>query len=102
MLSLCRRAWGHSRLMPRDGAVSAPALWNQRSINQNVSDKAKDKLKQSYAALGLKEDCDASEINKAYIGLAKKYHPDSGSPDADPLKFVTVKQAYNSILVGLL
>ena len=35
-------------------------------------------------------DSDIEEIRTAYIALAKKYHPDSGSPDADPEKFKEV------------
>lgn len=35
-------------------------------------------------------DSDIEEIRMAYITLAKKYHPDSGSPDADPEKFKEV------------
>ncbi|XP_068633458.1 LOW QUALITY PROTEIN: dnaJ homolog subfamily C member 28 [Battus philenor] len=37
------------------------------------------------------------EVRKAFLELAKKYHPDSGSPDANIEKFVEVENAFRLI-----
>ena len=48
-----------------------------------------------YAVLGVEKDASAKEITKAYRVLAKKYHPDSNSSDAESEeKFKEVTEAY--------
>lgn len=52
-----------------------------------------------YRILGLPLNASQDEIKKAYLELAKKYHPDRNkSPDA-PTKFKQIKEAYE-ILTG--
>lgn len=47
-----------------------------------------------YEVLGIGKDASDAEIKKAYLSLAKKYHPDiNKSPDA-PAKFKEVTEAY--------
>lgn len=49
--------------------------------------------------LGVAEDCQSeSTVRNAYIKLAKKYHPDSGSPDASASKFQEVDASYKNFL----
>ncbi len=50
------------------------------------------KLRRAFQTLGLEQDgCTPEAIRKAYITLAKKYHPDSTTLEADTDKFVSVK-----------
>ncbi|KAJ0973264.1 hypothetical protein J5N97_021223 [Dioscorea zingiberensis] len=51
--------------------------------------------KSYYEALGVSKNADASEIKKAYYGLAKKLHPDTNKDDAEAeKKFQEVQRAY--------
>lgn len=36
-------------------------------------------------------------VRRAFLELAKKYHPDSGSPEADMDKFVAVENAFRTL-----
>ncbi|KAJ3671430.1 hypothetical protein LUZ60_007509 [Juncus effusus] len=48
-----------------------------------------------YDVLGVTKNADASEIKKAYYGLAKKLHPDTNKEDSDAeKKFQEVSRAY--------
>lgn len=40
--------------------------------------------------MGIPEDSDIEQIRNAYINLAKKYHPDVKSEEADSMKFQEV------------
>lgn len=40
--------------------------------------------------LGISEDSDQEQIRTAYLTLVKKYHPDSGSAEANAEKFQEV------------
>lgn len=44
-------------------------------------------LQKSYKILNLPENSSQEAIHKAYILLAKRFHPDSGSDEADADKF---------------
>lgn len=50
--------------------------------------------KEYYEILGIDENASEKEIKKAYRKKAKKYHPDSGSEDADEEKFKKINEAY--------
>jgi molecular chaperone DnaJ len=47
-----------------------------------------------YAALGVGKGASASEIKKAYYGLAKKYHPDTNKDPGAKEKFAEAQQSY--------
>ncbi|KAM7311698.1 dnaJ homolog subfamily C member 28 isoform X1 [Ixodes scapularis] len=59
-------------------------------------------LKRSYRLLGLEENCSLQELKDAFIRLARKYHPDSGTATADAAKFDEIKTAYHSVRDHLL
>lgn len=49
------------------------------------------KLKRSFQTLGLVQDeCSQEDIRKAYLSLAKIYHPDSRNPEANTDQFIQV------------
>ncbi|KAG1084569.1 hypothetical protein G6F42_021733 [Rhizopus arrhizus] len=50
--------------------------------------------KDPYEVLGVKKSSTASEIKKAYYGLAKKYHPDTNKDKDAREKFVQIQEAY--------
>ncbi|NLT66846.1 MAG: J domain-containing protein [Acidobacteria bacterium] len=50
--------------------------------------------KDYYRVLGLSHDADHKEIRRAYLNLAKKYHPDAGEGSSAE-KFRDVQDAYN-------
>ncbi|XP_059651818.1 chaperone protein dnaJ GFA2, mitochondrial [Cornus florida] len=62
-----------------------------RSIHSTASMAAKD----YYDTLGVSKNSTASEIKKAYYGLAKKLHPDTNKDDPEAeKKFQEVQKAY--------
>ncbi len=75
-----------------------------RSLHQTpqyLAHKLCEKLSASYSVLCVTEECDEAELRQAYLTLAKKYHPDSGSQTAHPHKFTQVEQAYQTIKVSI-
>ncbi|KAI1393952.1 uncharacterized protein F4822DRAFT_31480 [Hypoxylon trugodes] len=51
-------------------------------------------IKDPYKALGVGKSASASEIKKAYYGLAKKYHPDTNKDPSAKDKFGEIQSAY--------
>ncbi|XP_072178660.1 dnaJ homolog subfamily C member 28-like [Diadema setosum] len=62
-------------------------------ISQNVRD--------CYQLLNVSEKASIVEVKEAYFKLAKLYHPDSKSRQADGNKFNQVQEAYNTICVHM-
>nr|XP_054752639.1 dnaJ homolog subfamily C member 28-like [Lytechinus pictus] len=54
-------------------------------------------VKDCYQLLNVSEKSSMVEIKEAYFKLAKVYHPDSKSRQADGNKFTQIQQAYNTI-----
>lgn len=52
------------------------------------------RLNDYYHVLGVANNAEPSEIKKAYYQLAKKFHPDTNSEDADAPKFHQLNKAY--------
>lgn len=48
-------------------------------------------LQKYYEILNISENSDQEQIRSAYLKLVKKYHPDSGSEEANVDKFQQVK-----------
>lgn len=64
------------KLATENGAVESPSA----------------SLRRAFQSLGLEQDeCSIEEIRTAYIRLAKKYHPDSSSGEADANRFSEVQ-----------
>lgn len=55
-------------------------------------------MQKCYKILGIPEDSDQEQIRAAYLVLVKKYHPDSGSNEANADKFLEVitRSSYKS------
>jgi len=53
-----------------------------------------DPLLDLYAVLGIPRIADAEEIRRAYRGLAKRFHPDSGTGEASAERFQMIEEAY--------
>ncbi|KPI99356.1 DnaJ-like subfamily C member 28 [Papilio xuthus] len=51
-------------------------------------------VKESYKVLNLPVNSKQEDVRDAFLELAKKYHPDSGSPDANIEKFVAIENAF--------
>ncbi|RZC33298.1 dnaJ -like subfamily C member 28, partial [Asbolus verrucosus] len=51
-----------------------------------------------YKILGISEDSDQEEIRKAYLKLVKRYHPDSGTEEADADKFSEIDKAFKILI----
>ncbi|KAG8997770.1 hypothetical protein FRB90_012433 [Tulasnella sp. 427] len=51
--------------------------------------------KDPYQVLGVAKDASASDIKKAYFGLAKKFHPDTNKDPSAKDKFIDIQAAYD-------
>ncbi|XP_042476605.1 chaperone protein dnaJ GFA2, mitochondrial-like [Macadamia integrifolia] len=74
----------------RDSSDAKRLFHGTGSTNMSVRDY--------YDVLGVSKNASASEIKKAYYGLAKKLHPDTNKDDADAeRKFQEVQKAYEAL-----
>lgn len=72
------------------GCVCDRLIRNQSNVK--VDFYAKD-----FMTLGLKSTADQESVRKAFIALCKRFHPDSGGPEADADKFQQIEKAYRSL-----
>ncbi|XP_071736112.1 chaperone protein dnaJ GFA2, mitochondrial-like [Rutidosis leptorrhynchoides] len=80
----------NSRYLANSGKVNA-RYGNTRSIHGTSYMAAKD----YYDTLGINKNATASEIKKAYYGLAKKWHPDANKDDPEAeTRFQEISKAY--------
>lgn len=56
------------------------------------------KLRDYYRLLNLDEGCSVDDVRESFHKLAKQYHPDSGSTDADSATFIKIEEAYRNVL----
>ncbi|XP_076660156.1 dnaJ homolog subfamily C member 28 [Halictus rubicundus] len=54
-------------------------------------------MKQWYQILEVPENCEDEALKLAFVQLAKRYHPDSGSSEASAAKFTEIENAYRHI-----
>lgn len=47
-------------------------------------------LQELYQTLGITEDCEDEAVRLAFVYLAKRFHPDSGTPEANAVRFSEV------------
>ncbi|XP_078041002.1 dnaJ homolog subfamily C member 28-like isoform X2 [Augochlora pura] len=59
--------------------------------------KHEDQMKQWYRSLDVPENCEDEALKLSFVQLAKRYHPDSGSPEASASKFMEIENAYRQI-----
>ncbi|CAK1579919.1 unnamed protein product [Parnassius mnemosyne] len=69
---------------------TTPCFFPRRTL-ETIS---KENIEKSFKVLNLPLNSNQDEIRKAFLELAKKYHPDSGSPDANIEKFVAIENAF--------
>ncbi|XP_038201423.1 dnaJ homolog subfamily C member 28 [Arvicola amphibius] len=60
--------------------------------------KPKKKMKEYYRLLNLDEGCSADDVRESFHKLARQYHPDSGSNNADSATFIKIEEAYRNVL----
>ena len=67
---------------------------NTNKQQQQPQPQPQPSLKGAYSLLGLRNDANITEINKAYKAAALKHHPDKGG---DEEMFKEIQQAYELI-----
>ncbi|CAB3261100.1 unnamed protein product [Arctia plantaginis] len=80
------------RVLTRDLKLAALTPSNNLQI-RNVTEI----FQECYQTLDLPLDSKQDAVRQAFLELAKKYHPDSGSPEADMDKFVAVENAFRTL-----
>ncbi|XP_062962178.1 dnaJ homolog subfamily C member 28 [Cynocephalus volans] len=64
--------------------------------------KSKKEIKEYYRLLNLNEGCSADDVRESFRKLAKQYHPDSGSNNADSATFIRIEEAYRRVLSSVI
>ncbi|KAL0883450.1 hypothetical protein ABMA27_016829 [Loxostege sticticalis] len=68
--------------------------YNLVTVRTLISKSNEKRIQECYHLLNLPLDSKQDAVRQAFLELAKKYHPDSGSPEADMDKFVAVENAF--------
>ncbi|CAG9786527.1 unnamed protein product [Diatraea saccharalis] len=77
------------------GSVGPHPLLKSICIRSLASSKTNEmKIQECYNLLNLPMHSKQEAVRNAFLELAKKYHPDSGSPEADMNKFVAIENAF--------
>ncbi|XP_029400433.1 dnaJ homolog subfamily C member 28 [Mus pahari] len=63
-----------------------------------ISTHESKKLREYYRLLNLDEGCSVDDVRGSFHKLARQYHPDSGSSDADSATFIKIEEAYRNVL----
>ncbi|KAA8650679.1 hypothetical protein EYZ11_003446 [Aspergillus tanneri] len=77
---------------PRDGVSNKKPVFLSSRIFHTTSPLAA--IPDPYKVLGVDKGASASDIKKAYYGLAKKYHPDTNKDAEAKEKFAEAQSAY--------
>ncbi|KAI1002692.1 DnaJ 1 [Podosphaera aphanis] len=87
-----RKLFCSARDFPRPPRLTvAPKVSTKRTFHTSLNLQS---IKDPYTVLGVSKNASASDIKKAYYGLAKKYHPDTNkAPNAKDL-FAEAQSAY--------
>lgn len=73
--------------------------FKQINVVVNYSKFLNDKeYKRCYKVLEVDESSDQEQIRLSYLRLVKKYHPDSGTEEANPEKFQEIDQAFKTLM----
>ncbi|XP_008834179.1 dnaJ homolog subfamily C member 28 [Nannospalax galili] len=75
--------------------LSYPSIIRNRMISTH---RSKRKIQEYYRLLNLEEGCSADDVRNSFHKLAKEYHPDSGSSNADSAIFIRIEEAYRNVL----
>ncbi|XP_057380406.1 dnaJ homolog subfamily C member 28-like isoform X2 [Daphnia carinata] len=84
---------GCKRPLRRLPAINIRKIVTSLSVNQQISHVD---YQACYKVLGLHENCSQQELKAAFVGLAKKHHPDSNQ-EADSAKFQLIENAYRKL-----
>ncbi|XP_023936844.1 dnaJ homolog subfamily C member 28 [Bicyclus anynana] len=69
-----------------------------KPLRRLITTKSQQKeIEESYRVLNIPKNSSQEEVKKAFLELAKKYHPDSMSPEADIDKFVMTENAFRTL-----
>ncbi|KAK4986238.1 mdj1 protein precursor [Elasticomyces elasticus] len=86
------------RQPPRRPSASQPCIHIRPSPPQSFHATPRTQATQDpYTTLGVSKSASASEIKKAYYGLAKKYHPDTNKDPSAKSKFTEAQTAYEML-----
>ncbi|KYM99650.1 PREDICTED: dnaJ homolog subfamily C member 28 [Cyphomyrmex costatus] len=88
-----------NRLFTKPGAYfphvsSAELIFSKKFVHRF---HAKQIAKKLYETLGVAENCEDETLRLAFVHLAKRFHPDSGTPEADAIRFSEIESAYREI-----
>jgi len=87
-------------LSKRTAAAQLQVVICRFAATQRLSAYKTKEVVDAYDKLGLSPDHEIGpiEVREAFFRLAKRYHPDTGSREADARKFADVKDAYQIVM----
>lgn len=69
-----------------------------KTFNHNYrSSGDKDDYSKYFTILGISSDCDQEQVRQAFLNMVKRFHPDSGSPEANTDRFHLIEDAYRKL-----
>lgn len=82
--------------MCQGSAVHLPYVWCSNLIVWSRY-KHRQAIKKWYQTLGVAENCEDETLRLAFVHLAKRFHPDSGTNEASAVRFSEIENAYRQI-----
>ncbi|TGZ54921.1 dnaJ homolog subfamily C member 28 [Temnothorax longispinosus] len=76
---------------------SAESIILKRFEHRFNARQSRHAAKKLYETLGVAESCEDETLRLAFVQLAKRFHPDSGAPEADAVRFSEIERAYREI-----